>query len=73
MDLMRCEVCKRYCNWDNSVGKEKYIVCNECCNAVSEKFKQTAEKRFGINPVIAQLVPLEIFFMLSDIREDDED
>lgn len=29
---MKCEVCKRKINWDNSVGYEEFIVCNRCVN-----------------------------------------
>lgn len=71
MDLMRCEICKRYCNYDNSVGKENYIVCNDCYNAVIEDFIKT-NKNLGLENSIARLIPLQIFFMLSDVRENNK-
>jgi hypothetical protein len=71
MDLMRCEICKRYCNYDNSVGKEHYIVCNDCYNAVAEDFIKT-NKNLGLEESVARLIPLQIFFMLSDVRENNK-
>lgn len=71
MDLMRCEICNRYCNYDNSVGKEHYIVCNDCYNAVAEDFIKT-NKNLGLEKSVARLIPLQIFFMLSDVRENNK-
>lgn len=71
MDLMRCEICKQYCNYDNSVGKENYIVCNDCFNAVTEDFIKT-NKNLGLEKSVARLIPLQIFFMLSDVRGNDK-
>lgn len=70
MDLMRCEICKRYCNYDNSVGKENYIVCNDCYNAVTEDFIKTNKNLCPED--VARLIPLQIFFMLSDVRKNNK-
>lgn len=70
MDLMRCEICKRYCNYDNSVGKENYIVCNDCYNAVTEDFIKTNKNLCPED--VARLIPLQILFMLSDVRKNDK-
>lgn len=70
MDLMRCEICKRYCNYDNSVGKENYIVCNDCYNAVTEDFIKTNKNLCPED--VARLIPLQILFMLSDVRENNK-
>lgn len=70
MDLMRCEICKRYCNYDNSVGKENYIVCNDCYNAVTEDFIKTNKNLCPED--IARLIPLQILFILSDVRKNNK-
>ena len=70
MDLMRCEICKRYCDYDNSVGKEHYIVCNDCYNAVTEDFIKTNKNLCSEN--VARLIPLQILFMLSDVRKNNK-
>lgn len=70
MDLMRCEICKRYCNYDNSVGKENYIVCNDCYNAITENFIKTNKNLCPED--VARLIPLQILFMLSDVRKNDK-
>lgn len=70
MDLMRCEICKRYCNYDNSVGKENYIVCNDCYNAVTEDFIKTNKNLCPGD--VARLIPLQILFMLSDVRKNNK-
>ena len=70
MDLMRCEICKRHCNYDNSVGKENYIVCNDCYNAVTEDFIKTNKNLCPED--VARLIPLQILFMLSDVRKNNK-
>lgn len=70
MDLMRCEICKRYCNYDNSVGKENYIVCNDCYNAVTEDFIKTNKNL--CHEDVARLIPLQILFILSDVRKNNK-
>ena len=57
---MTCEICKKATNWDESVGKENYIICNECFHRILYKYKDT-----NIQPKI-----LDIIFKLSDVRGD---
>ena len=57
---MVCEICRKTTNWDESVGKENYIICNECFHRILSKYKDT-----NIHPKI-----LDIIFKLSDVRGD---
>ena len=57
---MVCEICRKITSWDESVGKENYIICNDCFYRILYKYKDT-----NIQPKI-----LDIIFKLSDVRGD---
>jgi len=33
---MKCKVCDKKTNWDNSVGRPCYIVCNHCVESIAK-------------------------------------
>jgi hypothetical protein len=33
---MKCKICKQKTNWDESVGRPAFIVCNHCVENLSE-------------------------------------
>lgn len=55
---MICEICRKTTNWDESIGKENYIICNECFRRILSKYEDTS-----IHPKI-----FNIIFKLSDVR-----
>ena len=36
---MKCNICHRKTNWDESYGHEEFIVCPHCFNSLQERFK----------------------------------
>lgn len=40
---MKCKFCGKKTNWDNSVGRETFIVCNHCVDILSKDL----DKRFS--------------------------
>ena len=56
---MKCEVCKRITDWDNSVGYEEFIVCNHCVNEMTK------------NPKDLKWIMQTIFYMAVVRREYD--
>lgn len=63
--LYRCEICKHYTNNEESIGKENFIVCNDCFNSVVKKCgKPTAENMLKI---------LGVFFAIDEVRKEKQD
>jgi len=40
---MKCKICGKETNWDTSVGRPCYIVCNHCVESIAK----TNKKRFS--------------------------
>ena len=40
---MRCKICGKKTDWDSSVGRPCYIVCNRCVESIAE----ARRKRFS--------------------------
>lgn len=53
---MKCKICKAKTTWDTSMGKENFIICNDCTNKLLF--------RFGIGKFEA------VIFAISDIIEE---
>lgn len=34
---MKCKLCKKKTDWDSSVGRRSYIVCNHCVKHIAVK------------------------------------
>ena len=37
---MRCKICGKKTDWDTSVGRPCYIVCNRCVESIAEARKK---------------------------------
>ncbi len=37
---MKCEICGKKTDWDNSVGRPCYIVCNRCVESIAKARKK---------------------------------
>ena len=55
---MRCEICGRPTDWDSSVGKENYIVCNPCFYKLCKRYEHK------------NMEVLDFLFKIADVREE---
>ena len=53
---MKCQICKAKTTWDSSMGKENFIICQDCTDKLSV--------RLGIGKFET------VIFAISDIREE---
>lgn len=51
-----CQICGKYADWDSSIGKANYIVCNRCYHTIAN------EVGFGS--------ALRVIFTATKIREE---
>lgn len=62
---MKCKICKKPTNWDESYGKSNFIVCPTCF----ERLAKATGKKF---PKGQNLI-MNIIFEIANIREEKVD
>ena len=55
---MKCEICGRKINWDNSYGRSAFLICHPCFERLHKKYGWDA---------------LEMIFEIGRIREEKND
>ena len=58
---MKCKICKGKINYDNSIGRDSFLVCNSCANTIK---KHTQLKNIDILNVV-----LVIGFMMENNKK----
>ena len=58
---MKCKVCGKKTNWDNSYGRPKFIVCPTCHNKIAKIIKNITNSKYS--DVTASSVILEMGFI----------
>ena len=64
---MKCKICKRKTNWDESYGRDCFIVCPSCHIQISNAI-HNARKHNASDRVIA----LEVILEIGDIKEENK-
>lgn len=64
-DDMKCKICKNKTTWDESFGRENYIVCPNCLIRLANSVDRCDDK-------IGQNVALNIIFEISKIKKEAE-
>lgn len=61
---MKCKICGRKTNWDESYGRETFIVCPTCFNKITNSINNC--RKYKISP---ESTALEIVLKIGRIKE----
>ena len=62
---MKCHICNNKTTWNESFGRETFIVCPSCHRKLTNKIK--ALRKFGYGP---ESSALEIIITIGSIKEE---
>ena len=57
---MKCQICNKETDWDESYGYENFIVCPYCYNEMRCFFQRNRHKK---------IIALDVIFLLGKMRE----
>ena len=60
---MKCDICGHKTNWDESYGRESFIVCPSCHDKIAKIVSKGSKK-------YPQITALEIILKIGQIKEE---
>ena len=63
---MKCNICGNKTNWDESYGRETFIVCPACHNRIAKTIKNSTNYKYY------RVTALEVILEISYIKEEKE-
>ena len=63
---MKCNICGKKTTWDESYGRESFIVCPRC----HDKLAEDIERWIKIKPVSSKFITSSIIIEIGRIKEE---
>ena len=65
---MRCKICKHKTTWDESYGRDSFIVCPSCHKRLAKEIETWRKYKVSSQSMATEII-LEIGYMIEERKE----